>query len=117
MCTTKTVFHTATQDLRVGVVKDAIVGDYTITIRSYLYYYSVYFYLSFLPVISAWSRLDEVARDRFWAGRPADFRHFLYVSAWRRARGPSRGPGQASSFYKSERGQVVIHRAREKGPC
>lgn len=95
MYTTKTVFHTATRDLRVGVVKDAIVGDYTITILTYT---TIQFYLSFLPVISAWSRLDEVARDRFWAGRPADFRHFLYVSAWRRARGPSPGPGQTSSF-------------------
>lgn len=66
--------------------------------------YFIYFLLllSMLPVISAWSRLDEVARDRFWAGHPEDFRRSLYVSAYRRAQGPSPGPGRASFFCKLE---------------
>jgi len=55
-----------------------------------------------LPVISAWSWLDEVARDRFWADHPADFPHSLYVSAWRRARGPSPGPTRVSFSCESE---------------
>lgn len=58
--------------------------------------------LFLLPVISAWNRLDEVARDRFWAGHPEDFRHSLYVSACRRARGPSPDRGRVSFFCKSK---------------